>query len=150
MFKIKKAAAFLKAAAILSIAALTGCQATIENLLTAPKLTQEQSEIYQALINSSGSSIKLKYPRGGEYRSAFVLQDIDSDGTQEALVFYESQSVQSGESALPVETDDEDETLADDGLMDDQLNIPGEEDDEDMEDFSVDDLGDMDLDDPLE
>ena len=35
-------------------------------------------------------------------------------------------------------------------LMDDQLNIPGEEDDEDMEDFSVDDLGDMDLDDPLE
>lgn len=93
MFKIKKAAAFLKAAAILSIAALTGCQATIENLLTAPKLTQEQSEINQALINSSGSSIKLKYPRGGEYRSAFVLQDIDSDGTQEALVFYESQSV---------------------------------------------------------
>ena len=74
MFKIKKAAAFLKAAAILSIAALTGCQATIENLLTAPKLTQEQSEIYQALINSSGSSIKLKYPRGGEYRSAFVLR----------------------------------------------------------------------------
>jgi len=69
VFKIKKAAAFLKAAAILSIAALTGCQATIENLLTAPKLTQEQSEIYQALINSSGSSIKLKYPRGGEYRS---------------------------------------------------------------------------------
>ena len=45
MFKIKKAAALLKAAAILSIAALTGCQATIENLLTAPKLTQEQSEI---------------------------------------------------------------------------------------------------------
>ena len=57
---------------------------------------------------------------------------------------------ESGESALPVETDDEDENLAYDGLMDDQLNIPGEEDDEDMEDFSVDDLGDMDLDDPLE
>ena len=57
---------------------------------------------------------------------------------------------ESGESALPVETDDEDETLADDGLMNDQLNIPGEEDDDDMEDFSVDDLGDMDLDDPLE
>ena len=57
---------------------------------------------------------------------------------------------ESGESALPVETGDEDETLADDGLMDDQLNIPGEEDDDDMEDFSVDDLGDMDLDDPLE
>ena len=36
-------------------------------------------------------------------------------------------------------------------LTDDQLNIPGEEEDEDdLEDFSVDDLGlsDMDLDDP--
>ena len=53
-----------------------------------------------------------------------------------------------GEGALPVEEDDEDETLAD-GLLDDQLNIPGEDED-DLEDFSVDDLGDMDLDDPLE
>ncbi len=97
MFKIRKAAAALGTAAALT---LTGCQASIENLLTAPKLTQEQSEIYQALINSTGTSIKLKYPRGGEFRSAFVLQDIDSDGVDEALVFYQSQSVQSGESAL--------------------------------------------------
>lgn len=89
------------AAAVTAALALTGCSgASVENLLTAPKLTQEQSEIYQALINSSGSSIRLKYPRGGDFRSAFVLQDIDSDPGDEALVFYESQSVQSGESAL--------------------------------------------------
>lgn len=88
-------------AAVTAALALTGCSgASVENLLTAPKLTQEQSEIYQALINSSGSSIRLKYPRGGDFRSAFVLQDIDSDPGDEALVFYESQSVQSGESAL--------------------------------------------------
>ena len=88
-------------AAVTAALALTGCSgASVENLLTAPKLTQEQSEIYQALINSSGSSIRLKYPRGGDFRSAFVLQDIDSDPGEEALVFYESQSVQSGESAL--------------------------------------------------
>ncbi len=80
---------------------LCGCSAgSVETLLTAPKLTQEQNEIYQALINSSGSSIKLKYPRGGEFRSAFVLQNLDSEPTDEAMVFYESQSVQSGESAL--------------------------------------------------
>ncbi len=97
MFKIRKAAGALGLAAAIT---LTGCQASIENLLTAPKLTQEQSEIYRALINSTGTSIKLKYPRGGEFRSAFVLQDIDSDGVDEALVFYQSQSVQSGESAL--------------------------------------------------
>lgn len=88
-------------AAIAAAVLLSGCSgATVENLLTAPKLTQEQNEIYQALINSSGSSIKLKYPRGGEFRSAFVLQNIDDEPGEEALVFYESQSVQSGESAL--------------------------------------------------
>ena len=84
-------------AAIAAAVMLSGCSgATVENLLTAPKLTQEQNEIYQALINSSGSSIKLKYPRGGEFRSAFVLQNIDDEPGEEALVFYESQSVQSG------------------------------------------------------
>lgn len=80
---------------------LCGCSGgSVENLLTAPKLTQEQSQIYQALINSTGSSVSLKYPRGGEFRSAFVLQNIDDEPGDEALVFYESQSVQSGESAL--------------------------------------------------
>ncbi len=88
-------------AAIAAALALTGCSgASVENLLTAPKLTQEQSEIYQALINSTGTSIRLKYPRGGDFRSAFVLQDIDSDSGDEALVYYENLSVQSGESAL--------------------------------------------------
>lgn len=88
-------------ALLTGVALLSGCSgASVENLLTAPKLTQEQGQIYQALINSSGSSIKLKYPRGGDYRSAFVLYDIDNDACEEALVFYESQSVQSGESAL--------------------------------------------------
>lgn len=55
------------------------------------------------------------------------------------------------QETLPLEGDDEDETLADSVLTDDQLSIPGEEEDEDdLEDFSVDDLGlsDMDLDDP--
>lgn len=89
------------AAALVGVLLASGCSgANAENLLTAPKLTQEQSEIYQALINSSGSSIKLKYPRGGEFRSAFVLQNIDDEPGDEAMVFYESKSVQSGESAL--------------------------------------------------
>lgn len=93
---------FLKGlCAALALLTLTGCSgATVENLLTAPKLTQEQSEIFQALTNSTGNSIRLKYPKSGDYRSAFVLYDIDSDPGDEALVFYETQSVQSGESAL--------------------------------------------------
>ncbi len=93
----------LKLLAALFICIITaGCSTgiSVENLLTPPKLTAEQSEIYQALINSIGSNVKLKYPRGGDYRSAFVLHNIDDEPDEEALVFYENSSVQSGESAL--------------------------------------------------
>ncbi len=102
MFTVGSTKKLLRGAAALTAAImLCGCSgASVENLLTAPKLTQEQSKIYQALINSTGSSVNLKYPRSGEFRSAFVLQDIDDEPGEEALVFYESQSVQSGESAL--------------------------------------------------
>ena len=99
---VKKPIRLLHSAAALTAAiSLCGCSGgSVENLLTAPKLTQEQNQIYQALINSTGNSVRLKYPRGGEFRSAFVLQNIDDEPGDEALVFYESQSVQSGESAL--------------------------------------------------
>jgi len=81
---------------------LCGCSASasVENLLTPPKLLAEQNEIYQELIESVGQGVKLKYPRSGDYRSAFVLHNIDDEPGDEAMVFYESKNVQSGESAL--------------------------------------------------
>lgn len=72
----------------------------MDNLLTPPKLTSEQNEIYQELINSVGRNVKLKYPRNGEYRSAFVIHNIDDEPDDEAMVFYESSDIRSGESAL--------------------------------------------------
>ena len=79
-----------------------GCSfsASMENLLTPPKLTEEQEEIYRELISSVGRNIKLKYPRSGDYRSAFVLHNIDGEPGDEAMVFYESKDIRSGESAL--------------------------------------------------
>ncbi|MBC8570888.1 hypothetical protein [Zongyangia hominis] len=74
---------------------LTSCdkiQPDVESLLSPPKLTQEQREIYDALVSSAASSsIKLKYPKAGEYRSAFVMYDIDGDGEEEAIAFYDPQ-----------------------------------------------------------
>lgn len=75
---------------------LTGCQAvtfTVDGLLSAPKVADEQSAIYQALIESAGRNITLVYPRGGDYRSAFVLHDVDGDHEEEALAFYSVNSV---------------------------------------------------------
>lgn len=87
---------------LLAVMMLSGCSmgASMENLLTPPKLDAQQNEIYQALINSSGSAVQLKYPKGGDYRSAFVVRNIDDEPGDEALVFYQSESVQSGEAAL--------------------------------------------------
>ncbi len=87
---------------LLAVTLLTGCSTglSVENLLSAPKLDAQQNEIYQALINSTGSAVKLKYPKGGEYRSAVVVRNIDDEPTDEALVFYEQASVQSGDAAL--------------------------------------------------
>lgn len=69
----------------------TGCingLTSIEHILEPPKLSEQQSEIYQALINNVGDTIKLQYPKTGSNRSAFVLSNIDRDHLEEAIVFY--------------------------------------------------------------
>lgn len=69
------------------IAFFGGCGfGPIEDLLSPPRLTDEQSAIYKALTDSKGSGLKLKYPRTGEHRSAFVLYGEKRDS---AIVFYE-------------------------------------------------------------
>ncbi len=71
--------------------ALCGCESltfSVDSLLSAPSIADEQAAVHQALIESVGKSITLCYPRNGDYRSAFVFADIDSDGINEALAFY--------------------------------------------------------------
>lgn len=91
---------------------LSGCSAvsfTVDGLLNAPKLTEEQSEIHQALIASVGSNITLKYPKSGENRSAYVIANIDNEPDNEALVFYEYNSGDIGDDGLRVNVLDKDE-----------------------------------------
>lgn len=95
-------------AVIVLCAVMCGCSASMDDLLTPPKLTAEQNEIYRELINSVGS-VKLKYPKSGEYRSAFVLKDIDDEPGIEAIVFYEGKNTQSGESNLRMKILDKNE-----------------------------------------
>jgi hypothetical protein len=66
---------------------LSGCAfGTVEDMLSPPRLTDEQQAIYTALVDSKGTGFKLKYPRTGEYRSAFVVYGENEDA---AIVFYE-------------------------------------------------------------
>jgi hypothetical protein len=78
-------------AAVFATAALTGCTfgASIDTLMAPPKLSVEQEQIYNKIKGSPESAIRLKYPKSGKYLSAFIIEDIDGDGGNEAIVFYE-------------------------------------------------------------
>lgn len=89
------------ALAMLAAFMLCGCNVgtDVETLLRPPRPAGEQRKIQQALeeyINSAKpknapnvqGGYVLKYPSAGEYRSAFVIKDLDGDGTDEAIVFY--------------------------------------------------------------
>lgn len=73
---------------VLTLAACGAFDPSIDNLLTPPKQEGDIYPIQQALESFAGGAITLKYPVSGEYRSAFVLQDVDGDGVEEALAVY--------------------------------------------------------------
>lgn len=78
------------AAAMLIAFTLSGCSSSsVDTLLTPPKLSEEQTAVYEALLKSVGKDIRLQFPKSGDYRSAFVFADIDDEPDNEAIVFYE-------------------------------------------------------------
>ncbi len=106
---ILKALALLTSA--VSIPAFTGCAfgSSIDNLMAPPKLSVEQEQIYSALTDATGSSISLKYPKSGKYLSAFIVEDIDNDGGNEAIVFYEKTGLTMEEDTLRMNVLDQDD-----------------------------------------
>lgn len=83
---------------------LTGCtfSVSVETLLSPPKLDNQQQDIYNALENYTGENISLKYPKSGDNLSAFIIEDIDGDSEDEAIVFYEKNAVKTEESSLRI------------------------------------------------
>lgn len=87
---------------ILLFLLLTGCSFTsgIDTLILPPKLSHQQEHIYNALKTYAGTNISLKYPKSGDYLSAFIIADIDGDNEDEAIVFYEKNTVSTEETSL--------------------------------------------------
>lgn len=96
--KINKAIKALFGAVIVSVALSSCSAASVEELLSPPRLDEEQTAIYEALRTAAGGSVSLKYPKSGQYRSAFVVENIDGEPTNEAIVFYEKPNVAEGAS----------------------------------------------------
>lgn len=82
----------LTAAAAIALT-VSGCSLnlSVDTLLSPPKLSDEQTEIYTALTEAAGN-VELRYPRMGEHLGAFVVNDFDADGSNEAMVFFERKS----------------------------------------------------------
>ncbi len=74
---------------ILTMCSCTPITLGIDGLVTAPKLSDEQINIHEALTDAVGSNITLKFPQSGSYRSAYIIQNIDDEPGDEAIVFYE-------------------------------------------------------------
>ena len=97
------------AAAAVLLSGCTSINFSVDNLLAAPKLTAEQSEIHEALIAAVGNNLTLKYPKNGANRSAYVIADIDEEPGDEALVFYEYTGSETNDDGLRVNLLDKDE-----------------------------------------
>lgn len=79
-------------AAVLSVMCMmSSCNYIIpdlNNLISPPKASGEYYHIQKALTRFVGGAINLKYPTGGDNKTPFLVQDLDGDGTDEAVAFY--------------------------------------------------------------
>lgn len=74
----------------------------IDTLLSPPKLSAQQEQIYNALKNYTGTNISLKYPKTGKNLSAFIVDDIDGDSEDEAIVFYQKNGTKPDDTSLRI------------------------------------------------
>lgn len=91
---------------------LAGCSINedlgADALLKAPMMTEQQQKIHEALTSVTGSEIVLKYPKNGDNRSAFVIENIDDEPTEEAIVFYQHTTVDKDGGTVHVNILDQD------------------------------------------
>lgn len=76
---------------------LSGCDifsADTAELLSPPALTGDLLPIDTAIKESVKTSYTLEYPSRGNYRSAIIQHDINSDGVLEAFAFYSTQDTE--------------------------------------------------------
>ncbi|HIR51792.1 MAG TPA: hypothetical protein IAB39_00110 [Candidatus Onthovicinus excrementipullorum] len=70
---------------------LSGCDFKLlspDQLMRPPRYFGESAGLQEAFAETAGANAVLKAPYEGEYHSAFILEDLDGDGLEEALAFY--------------------------------------------------------------
>lgn len=64
----------------------------VSALLSPPLYYEEYEELVQTFNTTVGKGALLCSPQNGTHKSAIVVEDIDSDGETEALIFYKSKA----------------------------------------------------------
>ena len=69
---------------------LGGCSLfkPVRELLAVPSFSAQNEAIKRAFESDYGKNVQYKSPISGQYLSSFVVDDLDADGTDEALVFF--------------------------------------------------------------
>lgn len=71
----------------------SGCNSfhfsSIEDLVSPVSPSGENADIIEAVDNYCNAGYSIKIPSGGNYTTSFISRDIDSDGDNEAIAFYE-------------------------------------------------------------
>ncbi len=76
----------------LSLSACSMPGFSVSDSLSPPKPSGELYDIQKALELSAGHDVDLVYPSAGDYRSAIITKDIDSDGKLEAFALYSTET----------------------------------------------------------
>ncbi len=63
-----------------------------DSLLSPPLFYEEYEELVEVFNKNIKDETSLCNPRKGDYRSAIIVEDIDTDGFPEAIVFYKNNS----------------------------------------------------------
>jgi hypothetical protein len=79
-----------KSLSVFLLLLFAGCSfgGPIDNMLSPPRLSAEETAVVEALETSVGLDYRLVYPRSGEHRSAVIIENIDADSDKEAIAFY--------------------------------------------------------------
>ena len=80
-------------ALLIAMLTLTGCSGiadkdNIIDLLSSPKLSRRENAIVECITEHLGEDIILKYPKHGSNISPVQVVDLESDGSEEAVVLY--------------------------------------------------------------
>lgn len=95
---MKKIIAVFICAVIVICTLFSGCDSSVssvDGLIRPPKLSGENSLLQQEFEKSVDNidNIIMKTPLNGDYRSSYLLFDIDNNGIEEAIVFFSNPSL---------------------------------------------------------